>query len=133
MLKTIFSFFKGAGLNTYLILGLAGTCVYFGWSYQNRGQKVKDLTAKVERNEALLKLEKKTSDSLTRESKSLVSRIREDSTYNAKMISDFQSLIKQIRDAKLQADKERDLALSGVLCYKINLLGKKKLVKCDEL
>ena len=133
MLKIIGSLLKGAGLNTIVLVILAGACLYFGWSYHNRGQKVKDLTAEVERSGALLKLEKKTSDSLLRQSKSLVYRIGEDSVYNAKMVGEFQTLIKQVRDAKLRADIERDLALTGVLCYKVNIFGRKKLVNCDEL
>lgn len=135
MIKLFSKIFGGLGGNigNIALLLLAGAIAFFGWSYGNRGQKVKSLTAELlsaKRSEAHWN---KKSDSLALVIMDIQDKVRQDSAYHQKTIADFQSIIKAVREQQKQAEKERNEALSGILCWKVGLFGKKKLVKCDEL
>ena len=125
--------FSGKPIGNILLILLLGTFAFFGWSYSNRGNKVEKLEAETARLRNELGDERHRSDSLLRKSNDLIYRVSEDSLNNQRMTREFQLIIKQLREQKLNADKEREQALAGILCYKVNLFGKKKLVNCDEL
>jgi hypothetical protein len=105
--------------------------IFLIWSFslKTRLNKTKD---KLESAKTQILQHKKRCDSLVIVVKAVTNESKLDSSNNAKMIVSLQGLIRNMkaRTDTCKADFER--LASGAYCFRVNMFGKKKLVKCNE-